>query len=236
MSYLVNTSFYEGPMDLIFDLISKKKLDIYDISISEITRKYLDSIKDLSDLDMDAASDFILMASRLLEIKSKYMLFINEDNEEEDPRKELYENLKEYSKFKNASTILKEKYENSPFRYTRPRAEVYYDEFIDISELTFDKLIKVIPENKNEKEVKNPINFSKKIISIEEKIKEIREALTIKNKIFFDELVRGDMKDDNVATMLSILELAKNKDVSLMQNKHLDRINIERLIEVGQSY
>ena len=86
MSYLINTSFYEGPMDLIFDLITKKKLDIYEVSISEITQQYLQSIENISQMDMEIASEFVLMASRLLEIKSKYMLYISNENEEEDLR------------------------------------------------------------------------------------------------------------------------------------------------------
>jgi len=236
MSYLINTSFYEGPMDLIFDLITKKKLDIYEVSISEITQQYLQSIENISQMDMEIASEFVLMASRLLEIKSKYMLYISNENEEEDPRKELFENIKEYSKFKNASNFLKEKYSSSHLTYKKPKAEIYYEEFVDISEITLDKLIKVIPHKKETVENDRDISFTKKIISIEEKINEIKEILVVKNRVYFDELVEHNMKDDHVATMLSLLELAKTRDVSLMQINHLDRIHIERLMEVGQFY
>ena len=81
--------------------------------------------------------------------------------------------------------------------------------------------------------IKSVFNYC---IIIVKKINEIKEILVVKNRVYFDELVEHNMKDDHVATMLSLLELAKTRDVSLMQINHLDRIHIERLMEVGQFY
>ena len=103
MSYEICVDCYEGPMDLLLDLVSKKKIDIYDISISQITKQYMDTISELNEMNMDIASDFIYMASRLLEIKSKYMLYVGLEEDMEDPRVDLYESIKEYAKFKNAA-------------------------------------------------------------------------------------------------------------------------------------
>ena len=76
MSYEICVDCYEGPMDLLLDLVSKKKIDIYDISISQITKQYMDTISELNEMNMDIASDFIYMASRLLEISGIVMDFV----------------------------------------------------------------------------------------------------------------------------------------------------------------
>ena len=75
MSYSVQTGIYEGPMDLLFDLINKNKIDIRDISIVEITDQYVEYVDSMQGIDLDTASDFIAMASKLLEIKSRYVLY-----------------------------------------------------------------------------------------------------------------------------------------------------------------
>ena len=97
MKYNIHLNVYDGPLDLLCDLISKQKIDIKDISISEITSQYLAYIDMLNEMDLEVASEFIIMASKLVEIKSKYLLYKQHHEEhEEDPRLELVEQFEEY--------------------------------------------------------------------------------------------------------------------------------------------
>ena len=106
MKYNVQLKVYEGPLDLLYDMISKQKIDIKDISIIDITKQYINYITALENMDLEIASEFITMASKLLEIKSRYLLYKQKDNNEvEDPRLELMEKLEEYKKFKLASHL-----------------------------------------------------------------------------------------------------------------------------------
>ena len=94
MKYSIHLNVYDGPLDLLCDMISKQKIDIKDISIIEITKQYLAYINMLEAMDLEVTSDFITMATKLLEIKSKYLLFSQRElDEEEDPRFELMEQL-----------------------------------------------------------------------------------------------------------------------------------------------
>lgn len=122
MKYNVQLKVYEGPMDLLYDLVTKHKIDIKDIAISEITKQYLDYLDAMEAMDMEITSEFITMASKLVEIKSRYLLYLQrEDSEEEDPRIELVERLKEYKKYKQVSKELKEKADEEHERFFRKR-------------------------------------------------------------------------------------------------------------------
>ena len=107
---ILHLSSFEGPLDLLLHLISKNEIDIYDIPIVEITKQYLDYIYNLNDLDMEVASEFVVMASTLLEIKSKMLLpvEVDENEEEIDPREDLVARLIEYKAFKELTKELKE--------------------------------------------------------------------------------------------------------------------------------
>ena len=108
---IVHLNNFEGPLDLLLYLISKNEVDIYDIPIIEITNQYLDYIYKMNELNIEVASEFVVMASTLLEIKSKTLLPLTMEDEEEqtDPREELVKRLVEYKAFKEISDILKQK-------------------------------------------------------------------------------------------------------------------------------
>ena len=121
MEYNIVLKTYEGPMDLLLDLIKENEIDIYDIPIFKITEEFLKYIENMKKLNLTLTSDFILMASTLLEIKSKMLLpkkeVLEDEEVEEDPRLDLVESLLEYKKYKEASEILKiqEEYESKSF-------------------------------------------------------------------------------------------------------------------------
>src|SRR5690554_6682684 len=114
MSYNVKLEVFEGPFDLLFHLIEKNEVDIYDIPIAVITRQYLQYLDELRFFDIEIASEFLVMAATLLHIKSKMLLPNPKDEtmkEDEDPRQQLVERLMEYKKYKEVTGELSKREE-----------------------------------------------------------------------------------------------------------------------------
>jgi segregation and condensation protein A len=119
MDYSVNINVFQGPFELLYHLIEKKEIDIYDIPISEITDQYLEYLEEMMQFNMNVASEFILMAASLIEIKSQMLL--PQKEKEEDPRQELVAQLLEYKIFKDLSEELKKYEEETTYYITKPR-------------------------------------------------------------------------------------------------------------------
>ncbi len=131
MEYNVKTEAFEGPLDLLLHLINRLEVDIYDIPMSQITEQYLHFVHAMQELELDVASEYLVMAATLLAIKSKMLLpkheeELEEDVEmlEEDPRDELVEKLIEYRKYKEAAQELKQKEEERVLMYTKPPSDL----------------------------------------------------------------------------------------------------------------
>ncbi|MEF9919166.1 MAG: segregation/condensation protein A, partial [Eubacterium sp.] len=137
MSYAVSLKKFEGPLDLLIHLIQKNKIDIYDIPIAEITEEYLKHITTWRDLDMEVASEFVVMAARLLEIKSGMLLprVKTEEESEEDLREKLVKQLIEYKVFKNISAFLE--------RREQSERHAFYKDPEYIPEITEDVEIEI---------------------------------------------------------------------------------------------
>lgn len=240
MKYNIQLKVYEGPMDLLYDLVTKQKIDIKDIEISEITRQYLDYLDALEAVDMEVTSDFITMASKLVEIKSRYLLYIQrEDDMEEDPRMELVERLEEYKKYKQISKEIKEKVNEEHDRFFRKKEEFIVEDKISLEDISISKMLEILPkllkniektEEHIEDELLNKI-VNKKIISVEEKIFSIRETLKEKNKINFLDTIDKTNKSDIIASFLSILELIKEKEIIVTQDEFFEDIIILKRID-----
>ncbi|TQQ84137.1 segregation and condensation protein A [Peptacetobacter hominis] len=241
MKYNVQIKAYEGPMDLLYDLVTKHKIDIKDISISEITAQYIDYLSQMEKMDMEITSDFIAMASKLLEIKSRYLLYIQRENEEdEDPRLELVEKLEEYRKYKQASVELKDKCSKIYERFYRKREEVITEEKLNTDDISVElmmeylpKLLKRIEDKKEEQAVTDDVKrlVSKKVFSVEEKIVYIRSILNEKKEVSFMDTIKDGTKDEVIATFLSILELIKEREIKVEQDTFFDDIIIIRNME-----
>ena len=242
MKYSIHLNVYDGPLDLLCDMISKQKIDIKDISIIEITKQYLAYINMLEAMDLEVTSDFITMATKLLEIKSKYLLFSQRElDEEEDPRLELMEQLKEYKKYKKASEVLKDSvdYLNQP--YYRNREEIIIDDKVDLNEISIDSIKSILPyifkvkniEEENETKKDERLNkiVRGKIISVEEKIEYIQNILTTADKISFNNIIKDNTKDEAIATFLSLLELIKAKEIVVVQENFFEDIIIKKNLE-----
>jgi len=239
MSYRVKLEIFEGPFDLLLSLISKHKLDIYDIPIGEITDQYLEYLEEINELDLEIASEFLLVAATLLEIKSAGLLPKEEkfsDIEElsaYEKRELLIARLIEYKKYKNAGQSLRARIESHNKFYERNAA--IEPEFQD---LLPDFLIGISPENLRDifdniqkRESLRLIDSSHIAtipISIESKLAEITELLRLEPRQSFRELtIAATGKDEVVATFLALLELYKRGVISVNQATTFGDIEIE---------
>ena len=234
MKYNIHLNVYDGPLDLLCDLISRQKIDIKDISISEITSQYLAYIDMLNEMDLEVASEFIIMASKLLEIKSRYLLYKQHHEEhEEDPRLELVGQLEEYKKFKEASLNMKDKVHYTSDTFFRAKEEVIVDNKIDLDEISIDAIRKILPIILKTKVIEGfdkteelDIIVKKKVVSSEEKMEDLRVLMSKEDKVSFVKLVEYYDRDETIATFLAILELIKEKLIVVVQNEFFDDILI----------
>ena len=148
MSYEVKIDAFQGPIDLLWHLLQKDELEIYDIKIAEITEQYLDYIATMQRLDLDVASEFLIMAARLMEIKAQTLLPSKDDDneqEEEDPRQKLVERLLEYKKYKDLASELREFEQEQRKSYTRNVApllsELDFEEESPLEDIKLDEFV-----------------------------------------------------------------------------------------------
>lgn len=240
MKYNVQLKVYEGPLDLLYDMISKQKIDIKDISIIDITKQYINYITELEKMDLEVASEFITMASKLLEIKSRYLLYKQKDNNEvEDPRLELMEKLEEYKKFKLASQDLKDNITYVDDLYYRKKEEIIIDDTMDLDDISIDAIKNILPyilkvkseDNKPQKDEKLEKIVRGRIVPVEEKIAYIREIISRDNEVSFIKVIENVDKDEVIATFLSVLELIKSREIVVYQDLFFDDILIKKNLE-----
>lgn len=240
MKYNVQLKVYEGPLDLLYDMISKQKIDIKDISIIDITKQYINYITALEKMDLEVASEFITMASKLLEIKSRYLLYKQKDNNEvEDPRLELMEKLEEYKKFKLASQDLKDNITYVDDLYYRKKEEIIIDDTMDLDDISIDAIKNILPyilkvkieDNKPQKDEKLEKIVRGRIVPVEEKIAYIREIISRDNEVSFIKVIENVDKDEVIATFLSVLELIKSREIVVYQDLFFDDILIKKNLE-----
>lgn len=240
MKYNIQLQVYEGPLDLLYSLISKQKIDIKDISIIEITKQYINYLSMLEKMDLEITSEFVTMASKLLEIKSKYLLYKQKDDDEvEDPRLELMERLEEYKKFKLATDDIKENVSYINETFYRKKEEIVIDDKVDLSNISIDAIKSILPlilKVKSTKEDKvNDDKLDKiikgRIISVEEKINYIRDIINKENEVRFTKVIDSCKKDEIIATFLSLLELIKGNEIIVDQNIFFDDILIRKNVE-----
>ena len=196
---------FEGPLDLLCHLIEKNDIDIYDIPISEITSQYMDYLSAMKSLDMDVASEFLLMGATLVHIKSRMMLpgkkSDGTNGAEEDPREELVISLMRYKRCRVFANELRErraKYEGARFRTRMTAKELGIDTKKISSDFEKDEFEKAIDEINNRNELRfNDISAKIKHIlrrdkiSVKERMKSLWLTITKKGKLFFSELFKG---------------------------------------------
>lgn len=234
MEYNIVLERYQGPMDLLLDLIRKNEIDIYDIPIFEITEQFLDYMEKANKINLELTSDFILMASTLLEIKSKMLLpkikfDDDEEEDEEDARKELVEKLLEYEKYQQLSCLLKknEEYETRAFYRKKSEMPNFSDKDL-LKDLKVNDLSKafmnILIRNKN-KVVKS---IYRENFSVETAINVLKSRLLIKNKFYFTKLLEDyPSREELISLFLGLLELIRNGILSAKQTENFTDIFIE---------
>ncbi|HOV91475.1 MAG TPA: segregation/condensation protein A [Candidatus Kapabacteria bacterium] len=228
---------FEGPLDLLLYFIKRDEIDIYDIPIAKISEEFLNYLHLLEIMDIEIASDFILMAATLLQIKADMLLQINKSEketlgEENDPRTPLVKQLIEYQKYKEAANHLSERYDENQYYFYRKN---YQSEINQSNEIgthyknasifnLVDALSKVLKRNNTDNQTFHQVNLFP--ITIEEKKNEILQILHLKSRIYFTKLIDNYSRLEIVVTFLALLELTRTNDISLFQNDNFGEIVI----------
>ena len=234
MNFKINE--FEGPLDLLLHLIKENKMDIMNIEIERITDQYISYLNEQEKMNLEIASEYLVMASELIELKSKLLLpnpKTDEESEEEiDPREELVNRLLEYQAYKEITKVLKEKEELRKEIYTKSPENIkqYVEEETKLSsDITLDDLVeafkKYLERKKESKPLKTKVTTNE--ISVSSRRLEIKSILKKRPKISFFELFPVLNKEYVVATFLAILEMAKNKELRITQEKNFDDIICE---------
>ena len=239
---------FEGPLDLLLHLINRLEIDIYDIPVAQITEQYLMYIKTMTELKLDVASEFLVMAATLLAIKSKMLLpkheeaYVDADSDmsfEEDPRDELVERLIEYRKYKEAAQDLKSMEEERGLMFTKPPSDLSdfakekHPERTELNVSLYDMLA-AFQKLLRRKKLQRPMatKIARQEISIETRMIEIMDELKqLKGRKNFNDLFPYPAKEHIVVTFLAVLELIKRKEIDVEQQENFGEIFVEAVKE-----
>ena len=235
--YAVKINNFEGPLDLLCHLIDKNKMNIYDIALSQITDQYIEYLKEQEKLNLEIASEFLVMASTLLYLKSKSLLPKQEEEEEEITEEELIRRIIEYKKFKEISKVLKQNYMENSNRYYKIPEEI---------ELPKQKIEKeyskeIIPEiyknivEKNEQKInQNAKNIEKIAITdnytVASKVRQMFKVLKKKKSFVFNKLfsIKKHNKQEVVTAFSGLLELSRRSKIETEQEKLFGDILVKK--------
>ena len=235
--YAIKIDNFEGPLDLLCHLIDKNKMNIYDINLSEITDQYIDYLKQQEKLNLEIASEFLVMASTLLYLKSKNLLPKQEEEEEEITEEELIRRIIEYKKFKEISKVLKENYIVYSNRYFKLMEEIelpkrkwekgYNNAIIPTlySQLVEKNQVKVNQNAKNIEKIAISDNYT-----VASKVKEMFKVLIKQKRFVFNKLfsIKKHNKQEVVTAFSGLLELSRRSKVETIQEELFGDITVEK--------
>lgn len=235
--YEIKIENFEGPLDLLVHLIDKNKMDIYDIKISEITEQYIDYLRKMEDMNLVVASEFAIMASTLLYLKSKKLLPKHEENEEELTEEELIRRIIEYKKYKEISSSLKSNYEINSKRYfgfaeklqlPKQEIDVKYEPSIIV-----EKYKELLYRNEEKANV-NARNIEKIALvdtyTVHDKVKEMFRELLHKPSFIFNKIYTLNKcnKQEVVTAFSGLLELSRRSKVITEQDELFGDIKVQK--------
>lgn len=231
MTYKLKLSNFEGPLDLLLHLIKMNEVDIYDIPISIITDQYVEYLKLMRELDLEIASEFLVMAATLMEIKSRMLLPTQADEEEpeEDPRFELIEQILEYKKYKEFAGHLEEKATSESNFFQRSfKEEMDVETGEPLIEVTLFELLQAFKRVLEYAAEESFSEITLEEVSIEEKMEEIRARLREKQNMLLDEIFEGGVKTKAIliSTFLALLELIRLRELAARQAQLFGEIRI----------
>ncbi|WP_066193124.1 MULTISPECIES: segregation/condensation protein A [Gracilibacillus] len=231
--YQVKLESFEGPLDLLLHLINKYEIDIYDIPVSEITSQYLTYIHTMQELELNIASEYLVMAATLLEIKSKLLLpnptVEVEEEYEEDPREDLMRRLIEYRKYKEAAMHLKEREAEQSQIHTRPPLDLQVDETQSLPEggANMYDMIEAIGKVLERRKWNRPMETSvqRQEIPIEQRMEEIMTKVhQVDHPVLFTDLFVTKTRTFVVVTFMAVLELMKQRQINCKQENNLEEL------------
>ena len=224
MAYVVQLQDFEGPLDLLLHLISRAKVRIEDIFVSEITEQYLASIEDLSGLDMDTASEFLQMAATLLEIKSRALLpKPPKTEEEEDPETVLLRRLEEYRRIKEAGKTLRIYEAEAADMISRIPLEMVTETRVELNQMSLQSLqeafLRVLMRAERNQVAPTPARrIERDTFTIGECMLQIRRRVLLYKQVQFFDLFPADAtRSEIVTTFLAMLELLKANQIRIAQ-------------------
>ncbi|WP_434565466.1 segregation/condensation protein A [Thermoanaerobacterium thermosaccharolyticum] len=236
--YKVKIKTFEGPFDLLFHLIEKNEIDIKDIPIASVFEQYMEYLNAMQEMDLDIATEFILMAATLLEIKSSMLLPKAQPEgkqlelDEADPREILVERLIEYKKYKVVANKLKSSNVYG-LKFFREEPEIKYIDKSLLLKYSADDLkkayIKILRRSNSDV---IPIKYTKDQFTVEDKIKEFLKNLIVTPIMKFSEFVFNRHKVEKVVSFMALLELVKLNKVVAEQKKIFGDIIIKKTKEV----
>lgn len=229
---------FSGPLDLLLHLVRIKEVNIYEVNIKEIIDQYLDFINSLDKSNIDVSSEYLVMAAELIHLKSKMLINIEYELDEEETYElesveDLRDKLIEYEKYKKVCDSFKDLENNRLEYYTKiPESLSEYSdgEKLVNSDVDLEDLVNAFLEMQKRVFYKRPVTtkVTKKEISIKDRIYEIRNILDVRKKLEFSELFDSYTKEDVVVTFLSILDMTKGNEILLTQEKVFGNIYIEK--------
>ncbi len=234
--YKIRIPMYEGPLDLLLDLIRQQKMSIHDIRISEITAQYLDYLHKLEELDVDVSAEFIYMAATLIYIKSKMLLppdpLASAEEQAADPRAELVQRLVEHEKFKNAAQLLYQKQQIEENVWSKPDKSLYHDEGTEGQiVVSLVDLVKVFQQVLERRKEVSRIELQHEQFSVAQMIAQLRaqiiaSAENVVSLIQFFEACPS--RHAMIVAFLAVLEMVKLQAVALVQEKQFGVIVVKK--------
>ncbi len=230
-----NINDFSGPLDVLLHMVRKHEVDIYEIDLKIIIDEYIDFINNLDKNDLDNKSEYLVMASELIHLKSKLLLGFDDEEDDEtyeiNSEDELRQRLIEYEKYQNISNDFRELELNRQDYFTKVPESLreYIEEDTEIESVDIDLLVQAFLDVQKRLDYQKPrkTKIMRKELSLKEKTTYIRNILKDKKKVEFTELFNDISKDELVITFLSILEMTKDHEVILSQNKNFSKIYVE---------
>jgi segregation and condensation protein A len=234
--YKISIPMYEGPLDLLLDLIKKQEMNIHDIQISRITSQYLDYLHQLEVQNIDVSAEFIYMAATLIYIKSKMLLppdpLASPEEQAADPREELVQRLIEHEKYKNAAQLLYQKQQIEEHVWSRPDKSLYNDEGTE-GELVVSlvDLVRVFQQVLERKKEVVRIELTHDVFTVAQMIAQLRSQIlasdtaTVSLIQFFEAC---PSRHAMIVAFLAVLEMVKLQAVGLVQEKQFADILVKK--------
>jgi segregation and condensation protein A len=234
--YKINIPLYEGPLDLLLDLIKKQEMNIHDIQIAKITSQYLDYLHKLEELNVDVSADFIYMAATLIYIKSKMLLppdpLGSPEEQAADPRADLVQRLVEHEKFKNAAQLLYQKQQVEENVWSKPDKSLYQDEGTEGDlVVSLVDLVRVFQQVLERRKEVSRIELQHEQFTVAQMMAQLRaqslasDDNTVSLIRFFEAC---PSRHAMIVAFLAVLEMVKMQAIAMVQEKQFGEIVLRK--------